>query len=89
MWQKRGRPRKLYLDVSSKDAPVSPDLSVPNCDCGRPAWIYQSKHPDTAARFFYLCGDFNVCTYDLCVIELRSRSPTDTNIEFPYAQSKT
>jgi hypothetical protein len=27
--------------------------------------------------------------YDLCVIELRSRSPTDTNIEFPYAQSKT
>ena len=25
-WRKRGRPRELYPDVSSKDAPVPPDL---------------------------------------------------------------
>jgi hypothetical protein len=49
-----------YLDVSSKDAHVLPDLPVPNCDCGRPAWVCQSKHPNTAARCFYLCGSFNV-----------------------------
>jgi hypothetical protein len=37
LWQKRGRPRELYPDVSSKDALVHPDLLVPNCDYGRPA----------------------------------------------------
>jgi hypothetical protein len=57
LWQKRGRPRELYQDVSSKDAP---ELSVTNCDCGRLAWVCQSKHPDTAARCFYLCGGFDV-----------------------------
>ena len=31
-WQKRGRPRELYLDASSKDAPIPPDLPVPNCE---------------------------------------------------------
>jgi hypothetical protein len=60
LWQKRGRPRELYPNVSSKDALVPPGLSVPNCDCGRPACVCQSKHPDTAARCFYLCGGFNV-----------------------------
>ena len=25
-WRKRGRPRELYPDASSKDAPVPPDL---------------------------------------------------------------
>ena len=50
LWQKRGRPRELYPDVSSKDTPVPPELPVPNCDCGRLAWVCQSKHPDTAAR---------------------------------------
>jgi hypothetical protein len=49
----------MYL-LSSKDANVPPDLSVPNCDCGRPVWVCQSKHPDTTARCFYLCGSFNV-----------------------------
>jgi hypothetical protein len=49
----------MYL-LSSKDANVPPDLSVPNCDCGRPVWVCQSKHPDTVARCFYLCGSFNV-----------------------------
>jgi hypothetical protein len=39
LWQKRGRPRELYPNVSSKDAPVSPELPVPNCDCGRLAWV--------------------------------------------------
>ena len=27
-WRKRGRPRELYPDASSKDAPVPPDLPV-------------------------------------------------------------
>jgi hypothetical protein len=58
--QKRGHSRELYPDVSSKDALVPPDLPVPNCDCGRPAWVCQSKHSDMAARCFYLCGGFNV-----------------------------
>jgi hypothetical protein len=39
LWQKRGRPRELYPDVSSKDAPVPPELPVPNCDCCRLAWV--------------------------------------------------
>ena len=43
-WRKRGRPRELYPDASSKDAPVPPDLPVPNCDCGFPAHVCQSKH---------------------------------------------
>jgi hypothetical protein len=60
LWQKRGRPRELYLDVSSKDALVPSDLPVPNCDYGRPAWVCQSKHPDTDARCFYICRGFNV-----------------------------
>jgi hypothetical protein len=32
LWQKTGRPQELYLDVSSKDAPVPPDLPMPNYD---------------------------------------------------------
>jgi hypothetical protein len=40
LWRKRGRPQELHLDASSKDAPVPPDLHVPNCDCGRPAWVF-------------------------------------------------
>jgi hypothetical protein len=32
LWQKRGRPRELYPDVCSKDAPVPLELPVPNCD---------------------------------------------------------
>jgi hypothetical protein len=39
LWQKRGRPRELYPNVSSKDADVPPELPVPNCDCDRPAWV--------------------------------------------------
>jgi hypothetical protein len=60
LWQKRGHPQELYPDVSCKDAPVPPDLPMPKCDYGRSAWVCQSKHLDTTARCFYLCGDFNV-----------------------------
>jgi hypothetical protein len=60
LWHKRGRPRELYPDVSSKDAPVPPELPVPNCDCGRLAWVHQSQHPDTAAHCYYLCGGLDV-----------------------------
>ena len=58
---KTGRPRELYPDASSKDAPVPPELPVLNCDCGRPDDVFQSRHPDTAARCFYTCNRFNVC----------------------------
>jgi hypothetical protein len=61
LWQKRGCHRELYLDVLSNDAFVPTDLSVPNCDCGKSAWICQSKHPDMAACCFYT-GGFNVCS---------------------------
>ena len=57
LWRKRGRRRQLYPDASSKDAPVPPELPVPNC--GRPADVFQSRHPDTAARCFYTCNSFN------------------------------
>ena len=60
LWRKRSRPRELYPDTSSKDAPVPPDLPVPNYDFGHPADVFQSKHPDTAARYFYTCSRFNV-----------------------------
>jgi hypothetical protein len=65
LWQKRGRPRELYPDASSKDAPVPPDLPVSNCDCGRLAWVFQSKHPDMTARCFYTCGGINVRSFSL------------------------
>jgi hypothetical protein len=32
LWQKRGRPWKLYLGVSSKDAPIPPELPVTVAD---------------------------------------------------------
>jgi hypothetical protein len=41
LWRKRGRPRELYPDMSSKDAPVPPDLPIPNCDCGFTAHVFQ------------------------------------------------
>ena len=63
LWRKWGRPRELYPDESTKDAPVPPDLPVPNCDCGRPADVFPSRHPDTTARCFYTCSRFNVSNY--------------------------
>ena len=60
LWRKWGRPREMYPDESSKDAPVPPELPVPNYDCGRPADVFQSRHPNTADRCFYMCSRFNV-----------------------------
>ena len=59
-WWKWGCPRELYPDASSKDAPVPPGLLVPNCECGFPADVFQSRYPDTAARCFYTCSRFNI-----------------------------
>ena len=56
----KDRPKKLYPDVSCEDAPVPPPLPVPNCEFGKPAKVTQSMHPDTAARAYYLCGDYRV-----------------------------
>ena len=66
LWRKQGRPRELYPDESSKDAPVPPDLPVSNCDCGHPTDVFQSRHPDTAAHCFYTCGRFNVNIISVC-----------------------
>jgi hypothetical protein len=67
LWRKQGHPRELYPDASTKDAPVSPDLPVPNYDCGCATEVFQSRHPDTAACCFYTCSRFNVsnsfCTF--------------------------
>jgi hypothetical protein len=46
--------------VTSKDAPVPPALPVPNCHCGKPAHVKQSRAEDTAARAFYRCSDTRV-----------------------------
>jgi hypothetical protein len=62
---KKGRPRELYPDVSSKDAPVPPDLPIPNCDCGFAAHVFQSRHLDTATCCFYTCSRFNVVIVSL------------------------
>ncbi|KAF8659442.1 hypothetical protein HU200_058471 [Digitaria exilis] len=53
----KDRAQKNYPDVSSKDAPVPPALPSPQCECGKPARVTQSMHPDTAARAYYKCGD--------------------------------
>jgi len=66
IWRKKGRPRELYPDVSCKDAPVPPEESIPNCDCGHPAHVSQSRHPDTAARCFYTCYSCSVSHCALC-----------------------
>jgi hypothetical protein len=68
LWQKRGCPWELYLDVPSKDAPVPPDLHVPNCDYGRPAWVCQYKHPDMAPAASTFMAVLTYVAYDLCVI---------------------
>ncbi|KAF8690835.1 hypothetical protein HU200_041232 [Digitaria exilis] len=49
----KDRAQKNYPDVSFKDAPVPPALPSPQCECGKPAWVTQSMHPDTAARAYY------------------------------------
>ena len=59
-WQKRGRLKELYMDMSCKDAPVPLELPVPMCDYGKPAGVDQSRHEDTAARAYYCCNDYRV-----------------------------
>jgi hypothetical protein len=67
-WQKRGRPKELYFDVTCVDAPVLPELPVPMCDCGKPAGIDQSYYEDTAARAYYCCNDYRVSALITCVM---------------------
>jgi len=44
-----------YPDEADEDAPVPPALPVPECRCGVPAWVTQSRHRKTAARAYYCC----------------------------------
>lgn len=46
----------VYPTVSCEDAPVPPALPVPNCECGIPAEVKQSRWPTTAARAYYMCS---------------------------------
>jgi hypothetical protein len=64
LWQKKGHPRELYPDASSKDAPVPPDLPVSNCNCCRLAWICQSQHPDTLLAASTLVVVLTYVVYD-------------------------
>ena len=57
-WQKHGRPKAYTRCVL--DAPVHLELPIPNCDYGKPALVYQSRHSDTTTRAFYTCGDQRV-----------------------------
>ena len=59
-WRKKGRSKSFYPDVSCKDAPVPPELPVTKCDCGKLVNVDESRHPDTAARAYYTCGDSRV-----------------------------
>ncbi|CAO2046455.1 unnamed protein product [Urochloa humidicola] len=44
-----------FPDEWNEDAPVPPALPVPNCRCGVPAWVKQSRHRTTAGRAYYCC----------------------------------
>ena len=60
---KTGLSQRIVPQRVQQRCPVPPELPVPNCDCGRPADVFQSRHPDTAARCFYTCSHFNVSNY--------------------------
>jgi hypothetical protein len=68
LWQKRGCPRELYSDVSSKDAPVPPNLPVSNCDCGRSAWYVNPNIQTRLLAASTFVALLTYVAYDLCVI---------------------
>ncbi|KAF8666090.1 hypothetical protein HU200_053800 [Digitaria exilis] len=43
-----------YPSVEDAHGPVPPALPVPNCCCGVPAEVKQSRHPKTAGRAYYI-----------------------------------
>ena len=44
-----------YPNEFSEDGPVPPLLPVPNCVCGAPAEVKQSREERTAGRCYYVC----------------------------------
>jgi hypothetical protein len=56
------------LDVSSKDAPVPPDLPVSNCDCGRSAWYVNPNIQTRLLAASTFVALLTYIAYDLCVI---------------------
>ncbi|KAF8702035.1 hypothetical protein HU200_033377 [Digitaria exilis] len=49
----------------------------PHCECGKPAQVTQSMHPETAARVYYKCGDYRAFLCDqLC--EVPAVDPSST-----------
>jgi hypothetical protein len=49
----RGKGR--FPEEWDEDAPVPRALPVPNCLCGVPAYVKQSRYARTAGRAFYCC----------------------------------
>ena len=50
------RKRKIVYSEYDENAPVLSPLPIPNCECGIPAEVKQSRHPKTAARAYYTCS---------------------------------
>ena len=50
------RKRKIVYSEYDENAPVPSPLPIPNCECGIPAEVKQSRHPKTAARAYYTCS---------------------------------
>ncbi|KAF8652050.1 hypothetical protein HU200_062994 [Digitaria exilis] len=44
-----------YPSVEDAHGPVPPVLPIPDCCCGVPAEVKQSRHPKTAGRAYYIC----------------------------------
>ncbi|KAF8651099.1 hypothetical protein HU200_063629 [Digitaria exilis] len=44
-----------YPSEEYADGPAPPALPVPNCCCGAPALVKQSRHPKTVGRAYYKC----------------------------------
>jgi hypothetical protein len=63
LWEKRGHPQELYLDVSSKDAPVPSDFPMPNYECGRSAWRLGYVNPNIQTRLLVASTFVAVLTY--------------------------
>jgi hypothetical protein len=70
LWQKRGRPRELYPDVSSKDAHVPPDFL---CLIVTVADQLRYVNPNIHTRLLVVSTLVAVLTYIACVLLMFTR----------------
>ncbi|KAF8702020.1 hypothetical protein HU200_033359 [Digitaria exilis] len=66
----RRRGYSHYPSEEDADGPVPPALLVPNCCCGAPALVKQSRHPKITGRAYYKCR----LTYDMARYPYESQS---------------